>query len=208
MYTFITYVFPGHRYESLRNHTYEGGSGNSSTFNLSAKEGQKRLPIPSGVGSLDVLVSFEVRTTLHCARPAPLQLIDASSLEQVAVGSSGFGLSVRSGTVKVEVVSVHAAVAPERGHSVTVAFFAGPQPCTSTHGQPPCTAPPTPPAPVNATLSVLPVRARLNNRVFSSVFPLTRQWMQQGETIDLRALVDRPIVELYVNLRVAPLIVL
>ena len=83
------------------------------------------------------------------------------ALRQVTLGSTGFGLSVRSGDVKVEVVSVIPAVAPDTGHSVTVAFFAGPQPCTSTRGQPPCTAPPTPPPAVNATLSVLPVRDHL-----------------------------------------------
>eukprot|EP01043_Picozoa_sp_COSAG02_P051367 COSAG02_NODE_5398_length_4363_cov_4.830675_2_plen_183_part_00 len=62
--------FPVKEYESLRNHTYEGGSNNGSTFNLAAQQGQKRLAIPSGVGSLDVLVSFEVRTTLNCTAVA------------------------------------------------------------------------------------------------------------------------------------------
>ena len=55
--------FPVEEYESLRNHTYVGnGGGNSSSpIVLAAKQGKKRLPIPVGVGSLDVLVSFDVR---------------------------------------------------------------------------------------------------------------------------------------------------
>ena len=59
---------------------------------------------------------------------------------------------------------------------MTMGLFAGPQPCISVRGKPACTAPPTPPAPTNATVQ-----------------------LARGETLDIRVLVDRPIVEFYVN---------
>ena len=88
--------FPVHEYETLRNHTFLEGAALGAVQPASAK----RLPIPAGVGSVDVLASFE--------------LVD---------GASGFGVSVRSGTVKVEVASVLADATG--GYSVVVNFYAG-----------------------------------------------------------------------------------
>ena len=91
--------------------------------------------IPNGTGSLDVMASF-----------------------LLVPGVRGFGVSVRSGTVRVEVVSValvSMATGAGSGYRVVVDFYAGPQGCVSIRGKPPCTAPPSPPPPINATLDVL-----------------------------------------------------
>ena len=135
-------------YETLRNKTFIEAQSLGSI----APGGSHALPVPSGTGSADVIVSFAV-----------------------VPGARNFGVSVRSGDVKVEVESVVASPSGG-GHAVTVGFYAGPQPCTSLRGQPPCTAAPTPPPPTNATVQ-----------------------LTSGETLDVRVLVDRPIVEFYVN---------
>jgi sucrose-6-phosphate hydrolase SacC (GH32 family) len=146
--------FPVVEYETLRNQTFIEGSTMAIAANNS-----KHLPVPAGVGSVDVLVSFDL-----------------------VVGASGFGISVRSGDVKVEVFSVKVAStrtsssSASPGFQVVVGFHAGPQPCVGARGKPRCTTPPTPPPAVNATVLVL-----------------------GDETLDFRVLVDRPIVEIYVN---------
>jgi len=143
--------FPVGEYTTLRNRTFFQDQRLSVPTAAGGKPGVARLSVPPETGSLDVLASFELP----------------------AKGASGFGVSVRSGDVRLEVVS---AVATAAGHVVVVNFYAGPQPCVSVRGQPPCTASPTPPPPTNATLEVL-----------------------RGETLDVRMLVDRPIVEIFVN---------
>ena len=107
-------------------------------------------------------------------------MLASFELDSLSSSVGAFGVSVRSGAVRVEIVSVNPATRTTAtatgastdgggsgGHLVTVDFYAGPQGCVSVRGKPPCTAPPMPPPPVNATVIVLP-----------------------GETLDIRVLVE------------------
>ena len=62
---------------------------------IQAHHGVSKLPMPPGIGSVDILVSFNL-----------------------TVGARGFGVSVRSGEVRLEVASVQLAQPPEQGHTV------------------------------------------------------------------------------------------
>ena len=140
--------YPVEEYSLLHNETYiEGKSLGAISAGVS-----KPVPVARGTGSADVLVSFEL-----------------------VAGASRFGLSVRSGDVKVEVASVTEAPTGG-GFAVLLGFYSGPQPCESVRGKPPCSDPPTPPPPTNATIKVA-----------------------VGETLAIRVLVDRPIVEIFIN---------
>ena len=121
--------YPVSEVSSLRNATY--------AHNLTATLGSGNrtpLPIPSsGGGAVDIEVSF-----------------------RVTAGMSGFGVSVRSGDVRVEVKSAQPAVSKPSGWlDVLVYFFAGPQPCVTPRGHPPCKTPPSTPPPTNATIQVV-----------------------------------------------------
>ena len=141
--------FPVLEYDTLHNRTFQADA------HVDVAAGARvALPVPLGTGSLDVLASFEL--------PA-------------AGGAVGFGVSVRDRDVRLEVVSVTAS-ATGASSDVVVNFHSGPQPCLGVRGKPPCTAPPTPPPPTNATVLVL-----------------------NGERLEVRMLVDRPIVEVFVN---------
>jgi hypothetical protein len=140
--------YPVEEYSLLHNETFIEGK---SLGGISAGT-SKPVPVARGTGSADILVSFEL-----------------------VAGASSFGVSVRSGDVKVEVASV--TTAPTGGgFAVLLGFYSGPQPCKSVRGQPPCSDPPSPPPPTNATIKVA-----------------------VGETLDIRVLVDRPIVEIFIN---------
>ena len=141
--------FPVVELETLRNTTYVHGKSLSLAAGASHT---LSIPAPGG-GAADILASFALSAGVH-----------------------GFGVSVRSGDVKVQVTSVTPSKTHAGGFSVTVAFNSGPQPCVSVRGQPRCTAPPSVPPPTNATVLVAP-----------------------GETLDIRILVDRPVVEMFVN---------
>ena len=156
---------PVQEYSLLRNETFVL----DQNMGLIPPGSSKPLPVPTGAGSIDILVSFKP-----------------------VIGAANFGVAVRSGDVKVEVVSVTAAAAAanvdnaaaastgehdeKQGrafarHRVLLNFYSGPQPCVSARGQPKCTAPPAVPPPTNASVEVV-----------------------AGETLDIRILVDRPIV--------------
>jgi hypothetical protein len=151
--------FPVVEYETLRNETYLEGkdlgtllpaaaepSSGSVLAPSAAEEGEdaeeevvpvtaatavsavgssKSLSVPTGVGSVDILVSFALGNSTT-----------------TGISARNFGVSVRSGTVGVEILEVSAATSGG-GYSVVVGFKAGPQPCVSIRGQPPCTTPPT-----------------------------------------------------------------
>ena len=142
-------TYPVVEYTKLRNATF---LKEKSVGVIAAGSSKPLSAIPSSAGgAVDLLVSFDLADT---------------------EGASTFGVSVRSGAVKIEIDAVSKTPS---GFTVSVNFFAGPTvPRHHPKGQP--TPPPTPPAPRKAMLQVL-----------------------AGETLDIRMLVDRPAVEIFVN---------